>query len=193
MHFCIIVSTLLYLLHFLSLHKSLVYPPFVYILYDECTDDVTGEYSPAKYQRRNWGALVCGWYVPHTIFSLFYEKEELRKYFSMITHATCLFSMITQAICLFSMTSHANCLFFMITHAISLFSVIAHPICLFSIITHGICLFSVIAHPICLFSMITHAICLFAMIAHVICLFFFFTYAICLFLRDSTCYRAIWK
>ena len=48
MHLCII-SAVLYLLHFLSLRKSLVYPPFVYILYDECSENVTGEYSSAKY------------------------------------------------------------------------------------------------------------------------------------------------
>ena len=39
-----------YLFHFLSLYKSLVYPAFVYIFYDECSEDVTGEYSSAKYQ-----------------------------------------------------------------------------------------------------------------------------------------------
>ena len=44
MHFCTIISTLLYLLQFLSLHKSLVCRPSVYILYDECSEDVTGEY-----------------------------------------------------------------------------------------------------------------------------------------------------
>ena len=53
MHLCIIISALLYLIHFLSLHKSLVYPPSVYILYDECSEDVTGEYSSVKYQWRN--------------------------------------------------------------------------------------------------------------------------------------------
>ena len=53
MHLCIIISALLYLLHFLSLQKSLAYLPFVYILYIECNEDVTGEYSPAKYQWRN--------------------------------------------------------------------------------------------------------------------------------------------
>ena len=41
---------LLYLLYLLSLHKSLVYPPFVDILYDECNEDMTGEYSSAKCQ-----------------------------------------------------------------------------------------------------------------------------------------------
>ena len=46
----IIISTLLYLLHLLSLHKSLIYPPFVFILYDKCIEDVTGEYSSVKYQ-----------------------------------------------------------------------------------------------------------------------------------------------
>ena len=35
-----------------SLHKSLVYPPSVN-LYDECSEDVRGEYSSAKYQLRN--------------------------------------------------------------------------------------------------------------------------------------------
>ena len=53
MHLCIIIAALLYLLHFLSLHKSLVYPPFVYILYDEYSEDVTREYSSAKYQWHN--------------------------------------------------------------------------------------------------------------------------------------------
>ena len=33
------ISALLYLIHFLSLHKSLFYPPSVYILYEECTED----------------------------------------------------------------------------------------------------------------------------------------------------------
>ena len=32
------------------IHESLVYPPFVYILYDVCSEDVTGESSSAKYQ-----------------------------------------------------------------------------------------------------------------------------------------------
>ena len=31
-----------YLFHFLSLHKSLAYPAFMYILYDKCSEDVTG-------------------------------------------------------------------------------------------------------------------------------------------------------
>ena len=38
MHLCII-SALLCLILFLSLHKSLVYPPSVYILYEECSKD----------------------------------------------------------------------------------------------------------------------------------------------------------
>ena len=44
---CLIYSHILF--HFLSLHKSLVYPPFVYILYDECCEEMTGEYSSEKY------------------------------------------------------------------------------------------------------------------------------------------------
>ena len=56
MHLCIIISILLYLIHFLSLHKSLVYPPSVYILYEEFSEDVTGEYSSVKYQ---WCDIVC--------------------------------------------------------------------------------------------------------------------------------------
>ena len=55
---CIILSALLYLLHFLSLQKSLVYPPFVYILHDKCSENVTGEYSSAKYQWHNWGSTL---------------------------------------------------------------------------------------------------------------------------------------
>ena len=58
MHLYIIISALLHLLHFLSLHKSLVYPPFVYILYDECSEDVTGEYRFTKYQWRGWGGTL---------------------------------------------------------------------------------------------------------------------------------------
>ena len=38
---CLLVTTsaLLYLLHLLLLHKSLVYPPFIYASYDECSDE----------------------------------------------------------------------------------------------------------------------------------------------------------
>ena len=39
-----------YLLHFLLLHKLLVNSPFMYVLHDECSEDVTGEYSSVKYQ-----------------------------------------------------------------------------------------------------------------------------------------------
>ena len=39
----VIISTLLYLLHLLSLHKSFVYLPVTYVLYDECSDDVRVE------------------------------------------------------------------------------------------------------------------------------------------------------
>ena len=51
--FFIIESALLYQLHLLSLHKLLFYPPFIYIyiLYDECSADVIGEYSSAKYAK----------------------------------------------------------------------------------------------------------------------------------------------
>ena len=58
MNIYIIISAFSYLLHFLSLHKSLVYPPFVYILYNEYSEDVTGEFSPAKYQWCNWGGTL---------------------------------------------------------------------------------------------------------------------------------------
>ena len=44
------LAYLLYLFHFVSLRKSLVYPPSVYILYDECSEDVSGEYNSVKYQ-----------------------------------------------------------------------------------------------------------------------------------------------
>ena len=54
----IIISVLLFLLHLLSLHNSLVYPPFVCILYDECSEDETEEYSSAKYQWRKWGGKL---------------------------------------------------------------------------------------------------------------------------------------
>ena len=67
-------------------------------------------------------ALYHGLYVPHKIFSLFYKREKLRKYFSMIAHAICLFSMIAHTICLFSTITHAICLFSVIPHANCLFS-----------------------------------------------------------------------
>ena len=67
-------------------------------------------------------ALYGGLYVPHKIFSLFYKREKLGKYFSMIAHAICLFSMIAHTICLFSTITHAICLFSVIPHANCLFS-----------------------------------------------------------------------
>ena len=33
----------------------MVYPPFVYVLYDDSSDNMTGEYISAKSQWRNWG------------------------------------------------------------------------------------------------------------------------------------------
>ena len=36
----------------------MVYPPFVDILYDECNEDMTGEYSSVKCQWRNWGGTL---------------------------------------------------------------------------------------------------------------------------------------
>ena len=86
MHLCIIISALLYLLHFLSLHKSLVYPTFVYILYDECSEDVTGEYSSAKYQWLNWGGTL-GAIAPPSKEKLFFLKEhknEIFHYFCLV-------------------------------------------------------------------------------------------------------------
>ena len=57
----IIKSAILYLLHLyyisfayhLSLHKSLIYPPFVNTLYDECNEDFKREYSSDIYAMRN--------------------------------------------------------------------------------------------------------------------------------------------
>ena len=45
----IVISALLFLIHLLLLQKSLANPAFVYILYDEYSDDVRGELSSAKY------------------------------------------------------------------------------------------------------------------------------------------------
>ena len=73
MHSWIIITALLYLLHFLSLHKSLFYPPFVYILYDECSEDVPGEYSLAKY---NWGSTLGGIVPPSREKSPFLKRIE---------------------------------------------------------------------------------------------------------------------
>ena len=39
-----------YLFQFAALHKSLLYPALVHMLYDEYSEDMTGEYSSAKYQ-----------------------------------------------------------------------------------------------------------------------------------------------
>ena len=47
------MSVLLYLLHLLSLHRSLVYPPSIHILYDEYGEDARGEHSFAKKTMRN--------------------------------------------------------------------------------------------------------------------------------------------
>ena len=46
----IIISAFSYLLQLLI---SLVYPPYLYILYDECSEYVRGEYSSLKYQLHN--------------------------------------------------------------------------------------------------------------------------------------------
>ena len=48
----IIISALLHLLDLLSLHESMDHPPFMYILHDECKEDVTEKYSSAKYTMR---------------------------------------------------------------------------------------------------------------------------------------------
>ena len=48
----IIISALLHLLHLLSLHESMDHPHFIYILHDECKEDVTEKYSSAKYTMR---------------------------------------------------------------------------------------------------------------------------------------------
>ena len=70
------VSALLHLHHLPSLHKSLFYPTFVYILYDKCCEDVRGESSSAKYKMRNYetlekfpGLKLCVFKKFHHIFS----------------------------------------------------------------------------------------------------------------------------
>ena len=83
MHLCIIITALLHLFHFLSLHKSLVYSPFVYILYDECSEDVTGEYSSAKYQWRNWGGTL-GAIAPSSREKLPFLKEYKNEIFRLV-------------------------------------------------------------------------------------------------------------
>ena len=57
--FCvfIIISDAFYLFHFLSLHKLLLYSSFIYILYDECRENVRGEYSLVEYIIRNQKTL----------------------------------------------------------------------------------------------------------------------------------------
>ena len=49
----IIISAFLHLIHLLSLCKSVVYLPFIYVFYDECSEDVRWKYSSAKYTMRN--------------------------------------------------------------------------------------------------------------------------------------------
>lgn len=46
----IFIPALLHLLHLLSWHKSLIYLPFTYILYDECGEDMRGEYAMRNYE-----------------------------------------------------------------------------------------------------------------------------------------------
>ena len=47
----IIISALLHLLHLLVLHKSLIYP---YFMYNGCSKDLRGEYGPVKKAMRNY-------------------------------------------------------------------------------------------------------------------------------------------
>ena len=99
MYLCFIISALLYLLHFLLLHKSLVYPPSVHILYDECNEDVTGEYSSAKYQWRNWGTL--GAIAPPSREKLLFLKEYKNEIFHLVlSHffASCPFRRVAKII-----------------------------------------------------------------------------------------------
>ena len=49
----IIISALSYLLHLLSLHKSLVYPRLIYNLYNTFSEDEKEKCSSAKYTMRN--------------------------------------------------------------------------------------------------------------------------------------------
>ena len=53
----IIISAVLYMVHLLLLYKSLVCPHFIYILYDECSDNVRGDYTSAKYTMGNYETL----------------------------------------------------------------------------------------------------------------------------------------
>ena len=84
MYLSIIISALLYLLSFISLHKSLFYPPFVYILYGECSEDVTGEYSSAKYQwRKGRGYIGCNCTALERKVALF-KKEFKNEVFHLV-------------------------------------------------------------------------------------------------------------
>ena len=47
------INTLIYLLHLLSLGKSLVYSSSD-ILYNDCSEDVRGKYSSGKYIMKNF-------------------------------------------------------------------------------------------------------------------------------------------
>ena len=54
LHVFTFIPALLHLLHLLSLLKSLVQPPFIYTLYDECSEEVKREYSSAIYTLRDY-------------------------------------------------------------------------------------------------------------------------------------------
>ena len=72
-----------YPFHFLSLHKSLVYPAFVYILYNECSEDMSGEYSSAKNQWNNWGGTL-GAIAPFWEKSHHFQKEYKKEVFHLV-------------------------------------------------------------------------------------------------------------
>ena len=69
-----IISAPVYLLYLLSLHKSLIYPPFRHVLYDECSENMGGKCSSAKCTMRNYSEETLKkhsglrWYLFQEIF-----------------------------------------------------------------------------------------------------------------------------
>ena len=61
----------------------MVYPPFVYVFYDECNEDVTGKSSSAKYQWHNWGGIL-GAIAPFSREKLPFLKEYKTEIFHLV-------------------------------------------------------------------------------------------------------------
>ena len=82
----IIIPALFYLLHLLSLHKWLFYPPFSYTLYDEYSEDARGKDSSAKYTMTNEETLVTLLLLKRCIFKKLSDINLWRSFFIKKEH-----------------------------------------------------------------------------------------------------------